>query len=167
MKNTTLCYLEQDGGWLMLHRVKKQQDENAGKWIGVGGKFEEGESPDECLCREVREETGLRLTRWACRGIVTFVSDRWPTEYMHLYTADGWEGEMVQGDACREGVLEWVPTDTVETLPIWEGDKIFFRLLKEDRPFFSLKLTYEGDTLTEAVLDGKRIFPAAKDPQGL
>ena len=134
MRNTTLCYLEQDGKWLMLHRVTKKNDMNHDKWIGVGGKFEPFESPEDCLLREVREETGLQLIRDPARN---------------------------------EGVLEWVPTDTVETLPIWEGDKIFLRLLKEDRPFFSLKLTYEGDTLTEAVLDGKRIFPAAKDPQGL
>ena len=166
MRNTTLCYLEQDGKWLMLHRVTKKNDMNHDKWIGVGGKFEPFESPEDCLLREVREETGLQLTRFRCRGIVTFILGRL-TEYMHLYTADGWTGELIRDPARNEGVLEWVPTDTVETLPIWEGDKIFFRLLKEDRPFFSLKLTYEGDTLTEAVLDGKRIFSAAKEPQGL
>lgn len=155
MKNTTLCYLEQDGCWLMLHRVKKQQDENAGKWIGVGGKFEKGESPDECLCREVREETGLRLTRWACRGIVTFVSDRWPTEYMHLYTADGWEGTLAEN--CPEGDLAWVKKEEVPALPLWKGDRIFLQLLEEGHPFFSLKLVYEGDHLVQAVLDGKEL----------
>ena len=152
--STTLCYLEQDGGWLMLHRVKKQQDENAGKWIGVGGKFEEGESPDECLCREVREETGLRLTRWACRGIVTFVSDRWPTEYMHLFTATGWTGEP---HVCDEGDLAWIKKAELLTLPMWEGDKIFLRLLDSDEPFFSLKLCYAGDRLESAVLNGKQV----------
>ena len=157
MKNTTLCYLEQDGGWLMLHRVKKQQDENAGKWSGVGGKFEEGESPDDCVRREVREETGLTLTRYRARGLLTFVWGNM-TEFIHLYTADRWEGEMVQGDACREGVLEWVPKQQVTALPIWEGDKIFFRLLNENRPYFSLKLVYEGDTLTQAVLDGEPLL---------
>ena len=154
--NTTLCYLEKDGAWLMLHRVKKQQDINKDKWIGVGGKFEPFESPDECLCREVQEETGLRLLRWQFRGIVTFVLDGL-TEYMHLFTADQWEGEMIPGDACSEGVLEWVPKSRVPQLPIWEGDKIFFRLLEQQRPFFSLKLVYKGDELTEAVLDGKKL----------
>ena len=142
--NTTLCYLEKDGAWLMLHRVKKQQDMNKDKWIGVGGKFEPFESPEECLCREVQEETGLRLLD----GL---------TEYMHLFTADQWEGEMIPGDACSEGVLEWVPKSRVPQLPIWEGDKIFFRLLEQQRPFFSLKLVYKGDELTEAVLDGKKL----------
>ena len=137
--NTTLCYLEKDGAWLMLHRVKKQQDINKDKWIGVGGKFEPFESPEECLCREV-----------------TFVLDGL-TEYMHLFTADQWEGEMIPGDACSEGVLEWVPKSRVPQLPIWEGDKIFFRLLEQQRPFFSLKLVYKGDELTEAVLDGKKL----------
>lgn len=160
MRNTTLCYLEQDNAYLMLHRVTKKNDLNHDKWIGVGGKFEPFESPEDCLLREVREETGLQLTRFRCRGIVTFILGRL-TEYMHLYTADGWTGELIRDPARNEGVLEWVPMDTVETLPIWEGDKIFFRLLKEDRPFFSLKLTYEGDTLTQAVLDGKELPSAS------
>lgn len=153
-KNTTLCYLEQDGRWLMLHRVKKQNDENRDKWIGVGGKFEEGESPEDCLLREVREETGLTLTAWRFRGIVTFVSDRWPTEYMHLFTADDWRGALPAGDACAEGVLEWVKKEEVLSLPIWEGDKIFLRLLEENEPFFSLKLVYKGEKLAGAVLNG-------------
>lgn len=153
-KNTSLCYLEQGGCWLMLHRVKKQHDENAGKWIGVGGKFEEGESPEECMCREVREETGLCLTAWRCRGIITFVSDVWETEYMHLFTADAWRGSLPQRDSCDEGVLEWVPKSRVPQLPVWEGDKIFLRLLEKNEPFFSLKLVYTGERLTAAWLNG-------------
>ena len=154
--STTLCYLEQDNAYLMLHRVKKQDDYNHDKWVGVGGKFERFESPEECLVREVREETGLTLTRYRARGLLTFVLGNM-TEFIHLFTADGWEGEMLRGDACREGVLEWVPKEKVDQLPIWEGDKLFFRLLKEEHPYFSLKLVYDGDTLTEAALDGKRI----------
>ncbi|MBU3819821.1 MAG: 8-oxo-dGTP diphosphatase [Candidatus Faecalibacterium intestinavium] len=155
-QNTTLCYLERDGEWLMLHRTKKKNDVNHDKWIGVGGKFEPGESPEECLVREVREETGLTLTRWRYRGIITFVLDG-AAEYMHLFTADGWTGQMIRGQDCAEGVLEWVPKEKVPALPLWEGDKIFFRLLAEERPFFSLKLCYEGDVLTSAALDGEAI----------
>lgn len=163
--NTTLCYLEQDGAWLMMHRIKKEQDLNKDKWIGVGGKFEPFESPEECLCREVREETGLTLRRWQYRGIVTFVLDQL-TEYMHLFTADRWEGEMIPGDACREGVLEWVPKSRVPQLPIWEGDKIFFRLLEQQRPFFSLKLVYRRDRLVQAVLDGRDLpLSEGSDPR--
>ena len=155
MINSTLCYLERGDAYLMLHRVKKKGDLNHDKWIGVGGKFEDTESPEECLLREVREETGLTLTDWRYRGIITFASKGWETEYMHLFTAAGWEGEMAAD--CDEGVLEWVPKEQVEALPIWEGDKIFFRLLAEERPFFSLKLSYEGDTLVYAALDGKEL----------
>lgn len=151
---TTLCYLEKDGNYLMLHRVKKEKDVNKDKWIGVGGHFEEDESPEECLLREVKEETGLSLTAYRLRGIITFLSDRWQTEYMFLYTADGFEGTVTD---CSEGTLEWVPREKVRELPIWEGDRIFFRLLEENRPFFSLKLRYEGDRLTEAVLDGRKL----------
>lgn len=154
-QNTTLCYLERDGEWLMLHRIKKKNDVNHDKWIGVGGKFEPGESPEECLLREVREETGLTLTRWRYRGIITFVLDG-TAEYMHLFTADGWTGQMIRGQDCAEGILEWVPKEKVPALPLWEGDRIFFRLLAEERPFFSLKLCYEGDVLTSAALDGKQ-----------
>ena len=136
--------------------MKKQDDYNHDQWVGVGGKFERFESPEECLVREVREETGLTLTCYRARGLLTFVLGNM-TEFIHLFTADGWEGEMLRGDACREGVLEWVPKEKVDQLPIWEGDKIFFRLLKEEHPYFSLKLVYDGDTLTEAALDGKRI----------
>ena len=155
MRNTTLCYLERGRDYLMLHRVKKVLDENRDKWIGIGGKFEEGESPEDCLLREVREETGLRLRRWRCRGIVTFVSDEWGTEYMHLFTADAWEGELRED--CREGVLEWIDREELLRLPIWEGDRIFLRLLDEDAPFFLLKLRYEGERLAEAVLDGRKL----------
>ena len=157
MFNCTLCYLESEKGeYLMLHRIKKKNDVNRDKWIGVGGKFEDRESPEECLLREVREETGLTLTDWRYRGIVTFVTEGWETEYMHLFTATGWKGNMAAD--CSEGVLEWVPKEQVESLPIWEGDKIFFRLLAEERPFFSLKLSYEGDALVYAALDGKEMI---------
>ena len=147
MKNTTLCYIEKDDTYLMLHRVKKVNDENHDKWIGVGGKFEAGESPEDCLLREVREETGLSLTNYRYRGLVTFVSDEWGTEYMHLFTATGFEGEM---KTCDEGELVWVPKSEIENLNIWEGDKIFFRLLVKSGNFFSLKLTYRGDSLVGA-----------------
>ena len=150
MKNTTLCYVEQDGKYLMLLRNKKKQDENAGKWIGVVGKFEEGESPQDCLLREVQEETGLHLTQYRFRGIVTFVSDRYETEYMHLFTAHGFEGELT---ACDEGELRWVEKDEVLSLPLWEGDREFLRLLREDAPFFSLKLVYQGDKLVSSKLE--------------
>ena len=155
MKNTTLCYLEQDGCLLMLHRVNKVNDENRDKWIGVGGKLEDRESPEDCLLREVKEETGLTLERWRYRGLVTFVSDKWETEYMHLYTADKFSGTMKE---CDEGNLEWVPREQVEHLPIWEGDKIFLRMIADpETPFFSLKLVYRGDTLVDAALDGKKM----------
>ena len=154
MKNTTLCYIERGGQYLMLHRVKKENDLNRDKWVGVGGKFEANESPDECLRREVLEETGLTLTDYRCRGVVTFVSDEWEGEYMYLYTATGFEGEMRE---CSEGTLEWVPIEQAPSLPLWAGDKIFFRLLREDRPWFSLKLCYEGDQLVYAALDGEEI----------
>lgn len=151
---TTLCYIEKDEQYLMLHRVSKENDINKDKWIGVGGHFEENESPEECLLREVKEETGLTLTSYRFRGIVTFISDRWQTEYMCLYTADGFEGEMTE---CDEGILTWVAKKDVEKLTLWKGDKIFLKLLAEEAPFFSLKLRYEGETLVEAVLDGREI----------
>jgi 8-oxo-dGTP diphosphatase len=138
----------------MLHRVKKKNDLNHDKWVGIGGKFEEGESPEDCLLRETKEETGLTLLSWNYHGIVTFVSDLYGTEYMHLFTADRFTGDLTE---CTEGDLEWIPGERIEELPIWEGDRIFFRLIRENRPFFSLKLVYCGDSLTEAVLDGKRI----------
>ena len=151
---TTLCYIEKNDSYLMLHRVSKKNDVNKDKWIGVGGHFENRESPEECLLREVYEETGLRLTSYRYRGIVTFVFEDEPAEYMSLYTADGFEGDMI---TCDEGTLEWVKKSELERLNLWEGDKIFFKLLKEEHPFFSLKLKYRGDVLTEAVLDGKRL----------
>jgi len=151
---TTLCYIEKDESYLMLHRVKKEKDINKDKWIGVGGHFEEGESPEECLLREVKEETGLELTSFRLRGIVTFTTDMYPTEYMFLYTADAYEGEITE---CSEGNLEWVKKREVYQLPVWEGDKVFFRLLEEEIPVFSLKLRYEGDNLVETVLNGKNM----------
>ncbi|MBQ8351877.1 MAG: 8-oxo-dGTP diphosphatase [Clostridia bacterium] len=150
--NTSLCYIERDGCYLMLHRTKKKQDPNAGKWIGVGSKFEAGESPEECAIREVAEETGLTLTSLCLRGIVTFVSDAFPTEYMFLFTADQFTGELCP---CDEGELAWIEKKRVLSLPLWEGDRVFLRLLREERPFFSLKLSYQGDALVSAVLDGK------------
>lgn len=150
---STLCYMEKDGAYLMLHRTVKKNDVNKDKWIGVGGHFEADESPEECLLREVREETGYTLTSWRFRGIVTFVSGDGVTEYMHLFTADEFEG---QPSACDEGELEWVDIERVWSLNIWEGDKIFFRLIDEDAPFFSLKLEYDGKGgLVSAALNGK------------
>ncbi|MCR4649226.1 MAG: 8-oxo-dGTP diphosphatase [Lachnospiraceae bacterium] len=137
---TTLCYLVKDGKYLMMHRVKKEKDINKDKWIGVGGHFEYGESPDECLIREVMEETGLTLLDYRARGIVTFVYGEDVVEYMHLYTSDKFEGDLIE---CDEGELVWIPIDEVQNLPIWEGDKVFFRLLDENREFFSLKLVYD------------------------
>jgi len=150
--NSTLCYLERGDEYLMLHRVKKKHDVNHDKWIGVGGKFQEGESPEDCILRECREETGLTLTDYRYRGLVTFVSDQVPTEYMHLFTATGWTGTPIE---CDEGELAWIRKAELLSLPMWEGDKIFLRLLEEGAPFFSLKLRYEGDRLTEAALNGK------------
>lgn len=150
---STLCYIEKDGKYLMLHRTVKKNDVNKDKWIGVGGHFELDESPEECLLREVKEETGYTLTSYQYRGLVTFVSGNGVTEYMSLFTADGFEGEPI---ACDEGVLEWVDIEDVWNLNIWEGDKIFFRLLDEKREFFSLKLVYNGqDKLVSAALNGQ------------
>lgn len=150
---TALCYIARGDETLMLHRVKKKNDVNHDKWIGVGGKFEPGESPEECMLREVLEETGYALGSWRYRGVVTFVSDTW-SEYMHLFTADAPEGEP---RPCDEGTLQWVKTDALTSLPIWEGDKVFLRLLEDNRPFFSLKLVYEGETLVRAALDGRAL----------
>ena len=151
MKQTTLCYIEKDGAYLMLHRIKKKNDENADKWVGIGGKLEEGESPYDCARREIYEEVGVVPTGLRYRGLVTFVSDIYGTEYMHLFTADGYEGE-VNYD-CDEGVPEWVSKSQVSSLPIWEGDKIFFELLDREERFFSLKLCYEGDRLVSHAVE--------------
>lgn len=154
MLNTTLCYIERGDEYLMLHRVKKKNDINKDKWIGLGGKFEEDESPEECLLREVYEESGLTLTSWKYRGIVTFVNTQCESEFMHLFTADGFDGEP---GPCNEGELEWIKKSELMKLTLWEGDKIFLRLLDTDEPFFSLKLCYDGDELVSAKLNGRNI----------
>ena len=155
MRNTTLCYIHNDRGQtLLIHRIKKENDLNHDKWIGVGGKLEEGETPEECVLRETLEETGLTLTEYKYRGIVYFESDRWPAEDMHLFTATAYTGEIRE---CDEGELQWIGKKELLRKKLWEGDKIFFRLIDENEPFFSLKLTYHGNTLTEAILDGERI----------
>ena len=151
MKNTTVCYLERGTQYLLLHRTKKENDENAGKWIGVGGKCEENESPEDCMLREVREETGLSVTQHRLRGVITFVSDAWEGQYMYLFTASKWHGALTD---CDEGELAWVERTDMLHLPLWEGDRIFLALLAEERPFFSLNLVYQGDSLQPAVLDG-------------
>ena len=154
MKQTTLCYLERGDEYLMLHRTKKKNDENHDKWIGVGGKFEAGESPEDCMRREILEETGLTVANYRYRGIVTFVSDIYGTEYMHLFSVTDWTGEARE---CDEGELAWIKKQKLFDLTMWQGDRIFLRLLQENASFFSLKLTYEGDELVEAILDGKKI----------
>ena len=154
MKLTTLCYIEKDDKYLMLHRVKKENDLNHDQWVGVGGKFEPDETPEECMLREVREETGLTLLSWKFRGIVTFSQEGFGTEYMCLYTADEFEGEFHD---CEEGVMEWVPKKNLMDLNLWEGDKIFLKLLRAEEPFFSLKLSYRGDELVEVKLNGKEL----------
>lgn len=161
MINTTLCYITRGNEVLMLHRVKKQNDINKDKWIGIGGKFEGEESPDECLLREAKEETGLTLTSWKCRGVVTFLTEK-PNEgeFMYLFTCDGFEGSLKQ---CDEGDLQWISKDFLDQLPKWEGDSIFLKLLWEEAPFFLLKLRYDGSNLIEAVLNGT---PLTKDQNG-
>ena len=154
MHNSTLCYVTRGDEVLMLHRVKKKNDINKDKWIGIGGKFEFEEAPEECMLRESKEETGLTLTSWQCRGVVTFLTEGGEGEYMYLFTADGFEGQL---HTCDEGDLEWVSRDFLYSLPMWEGDRIFLNLLWQDAPFFLLTLRYRGDTLTEAVLNGRKI----------
>ena len=154
MRNTSLCYIERSGAYLLLHRVKKENDLNRDKWIGIGGGFEENESPEDCVLREAREETGLTLLSPRYCGIVTFVSDRWEGEYMHLFHATDFTGTLCD---CDEGVLEWVPKERFYSLPQWAGDRIFLDLMERRVPFFSLKLRYEGDALREAVLNGKTL----------
>lgn len=145
MKNTTLCYIEKNGAYLMMHRTKKTNDENHDKWVGIGGKFEFGETPYDCARREILEETGLTPTSLFYRGIITFVSDRYGTEYMHLFTCNSFSGALKED--CNEGELVWIDKNRVYDLPIWEGDKIFFRLIDKEEKFFSLKLIYEGEGL--------------------
>ncbi len=149
---STLCYLEKDGKYLMLHRIKEKNDINEGKWIGIGGHFEKDESPEECIIREVKEETGYTLNSWSYRGLVTFVSEKGVTEYMSLFTSDDFSGEEIE---CDEGVLEWIEIEKIPNLNIWEGDRIFFDLLKNHPPFFSLKMVYDkNDHLVKSILDG-------------
>ena len=154
MINSTLCYITRGNDVLMLHRVKKKNDLNKDKWIGIGGKFEPEETPEECLLREAREETGLELTSWRLRGVVTFLSDQWEGEYMYLFTADGFTGELKE---CDEGDLQWVSREFLNELPKWEGDQLFLDLLWADAPFFLMKLRYEGEKLVEAALNGKKL----------
>ncbi len=154
MRNTTLCHIEKDGKYLMLHRIKKENDLNHDKWVGIGGKFEDKESPEDCNFRETLEETGLTLNSYKYCGIVTFISDIWETEYMHIFYSDDFVGEL---KPCDEGELCWVDIKEIYNLPIWEGDKIFLRLIEEKSPFFSLKLEYQGDTLINAILNGEKI----------
>ena len=154
MRNTTLCYIEKDGKYLMLHRISKKNDLNHDKWVGIGGKFEDKESPEECNLRETFEETGLILKSSRYCGIVTFVSDIWETEYMHIFHSVDFSGELKD---CDEGKLEWVEKSEVYNLPIWEGDKIFLKLIEENVPFFSLKLEYVGDNLVNSVLNGEKL----------
>lgn len=151
---TTLCYIEKEQSYLLMHRISKKQDVNKDKWIGVGGHLEAGESPEECLLREVKEETGLTLKDWSFRGLLSFATQSGEEELICLYTSESFSGQLAED--CREGKLEWVSWDRLPQLRLWEGDKIFLRMLQEGAPFFSLKLRYDGDLLTEAVLDGKR-----------
>ncbi len=151
MKHTTLCYIEKDGKYLMIHRIKKAKDENEGKWIGIGGKLEHGESPFDCVRREVKEETGLTLTSPHYRAIITFVSNVYGTEYMHLFTATDFCGEL--NESCDEGVLQWVDKDKLSSLPMWEGDKVFLDMLDSEKRFFSLKLVYDHDNLVESTVE--------------
>lgn len=154
MKMTSLCYIEEGGKYLMLHRVKKENDENRDKWIGIGGNFEYGESPEDCANREILEETGLTVGKLEYRGIVTFISDEYGTEYMHLFRGTQPHGNLRE---CDEGILEWIDKDKLYNLPMWEGDRIFLDLLNIESTFFSLKLTYSGSTLINAVLNGREI----------
>ena len=144
MKMTTLCYIEKDDCYLMLLRNKKINDINEGKWIGVGGKFLPGESPEECLIREVKEETGLTLTRFKFRGFITFVQNKTETEYMCLFTANEFSGDLME---CDEGELRWIPKDKIGELNLWEGDRVFLELLRKEKPFFLMKLEYEEEEL--------------------
>ena len=152
MENTTLIYIEKNSKYLMLHRTKKENDINRDKWIGIGGHFEEAESPEDCVKREVMEETGLTLNSMEYRGIVTFVSDDNFTEFMHLFWSNDFSGNIKE---CNEGELEWVEKSRMKELPRWEGDEIFLDLLEKRVPFFSLKLVYKKGELLQAVLNGE------------
>lgn len=154
MRNTTLCHIQKDNKYLMLHRVKKKNDLNQDKWVGIGGKFEDKESPEEANLRETLEETGLTLHSHRYCGIVTFVSDKWETEYMHIFHSDNFSGEVKE---CDEGNLEWIEIDKIYNLPIWQGDKIFLKLIEQKCEFFSLKLEYQGEKLINAILNGKKL----------
>lgn len=156
-RKTSLCYLERDGKYLILHRTKKANDENQDKWIGVGGKFEPGETPDECALREVKEETGLTMLDHRLRGLIIFVSDVWGTEYMYLYTATKWSGKLIE---CDEGELVWLDKQELLTKKLWEGDKLFLKALDEREEFFVMKLRYEGEKLVEVVDFGHRVSEA-------
>lgn len=154
MTNTTLCYIEKDQKYLMLHRVKKINDLNKDKWIGIGGKLENCESPQDCIRREVKEESGLELCKIEYRGFVTFVDmtdEKNPyTEYMHLFWTDDFKGQL---KICDEGDLEWILKSKMKELPHWEGDEIFLDLIEKKAPFFSLKLVYKNGVLLESVLN--------------
>lgn len=157
---TTLGYMEKEDQYLMLHRIKKENDVNHDKWIGIGGKLEYGESPEECMIREAKEETGLTITSWKFRGILSFLCDQQDPEYICLYTIDGFEGTLKE---CDEGTLEWVSKKEISNLKLWEGDKIFFDLIEKKSDFFSLKLIYEGDVLKSAVLNGQKELVASQE----
>ena len=154
MRRSTLCYIYRGDQVLMLHRTRKKNDMNHDKWLGVGGGVEAGESVEMCLLREAKEETGLTLTRYRYRGVVDFASDVYEDEEMHLFTADGFTGELIQ---CDEGDLEWIDRSMLLSLPHWEGDAIFLKLLDQDAPFFRLRLEYAGEQLKRAVLNGEII----------
>ncbi len=155
IKETTLCYIEKDNKYLMLHRIKKEEDVNKDKWIGIGGRIEEGETPEQCILREAKEETGLTLTKYQYRGIVHFKSNEFENEDMHLFTADEFEGEIIE---CDEGVLKWIDRDRLYDLPMWEGDKLFLGLIRTKVKFFDLTLQYKGSKLISAALNGEKIF---------
>lgn len=146
MRLTTLCYIEQNDCYLMMHRTKKENDQSRGKWLGVGGKLETDESPEDCLNREVMEETGLTVLAYEFAGVITFLSDIWETEYMFIYVVKSFSGELTE---CDEGDLHWIPKSEVMHLNLWEGDRVFLKLLLEGRYGFSLRFVYRGDDLEE------------------
>ena len=144
---STLCYIEKDNKILLLHRTKKQNDEHEGKWIGVGGKFENGETPEECVEREVKEETGLTIKNPSLRGIMTFPNFKKDTDcYVFLFTVNEFQGELIE---CDEGELKWIPKSKVLDMPTWEGDLIFLRWLLDKKSFFSAKFVYENNKLQD------------------